>query len=167
MHAHALRHILLKALAFGVISCLFVHCANRAENCIYLIPKGFTGNVVIVFGQKNGEQIEYKNEKRLYRIPENGVLKTKFQKKYGIANMYFLRESSLKENDTIKYMNPADWNNIKLDSSKIAVWNLQSGNKLIGKEKVHFELLTIGQIKKSDSISNLRSNFMWSILDSL
>lgn len=47
---------------------------------IYIIPDNLKGRIYIAFDQKNGKEPEYdKHGNRIYRIPESGVLKTKFK----------------------------------------------------------------------------------------
>ena len=48
-----------------------------------LIPDGYTGTVKILFDQKNGTEKKYEGEKRVYEIPESGILKTKFGPQFG------------------------------------------------------------------------------------
>ncbi len=64
------------------------------EDTITLIPEGYTGTVEIWFNQANGEQIEYENDKRIYRIPKNGILNTQFSEQYGsnYPKFYYVNE---------------------------------------------------------------------------
>ena len=43
-----------------------------------MLPRGFVGPVLIIFNQPDGEPREYKDGKRVYRIPSSGVLRTQF-----------------------------------------------------------------------------------------
>ncbi len=71
-------------------SCNYQH----AEPEIYLIPKGFTGRVSIVFNQKNGLPIKNENNSRVYEISVNGICLTQFKPTYGITNrLYFYVDS--------------------------------------------------------------------------
>ena len=73
-----MRKIFLLAtvlLAFG--------CTERGENEAFVLPKGYTGYVIIIYGQQDGEEKYYKDNKRVYNIPKTGVLKTKFNADYG------------------------------------------------------------------------------------
>ena len=42
-----------------------------------MLPDGYTGWVTILFGQPDGKRVKYEEGKRVYRIPESGVLKLK------------------------------------------------------------------------------------------
>lgn len=55
----------------------FIWYSESSKN-IFLIPKGFTGRVVIVHGCKDGKEREYEGTYRVYRIGSDGLLKTKF-----------------------------------------------------------------------------------------
>jgi hypothetical protein len=45
---------------------------------IFLIPKGYIGRILIVHGCKDGAKKEFEGRYRLYKIPQNGILKTQF-----------------------------------------------------------------------------------------
>ncbi|MGX9987484.1 DUF6843 domain-containing protein [Soonwooa purpurea] len=68
---------------------------NSSSKDIFLIPNGFRGKVVILYDQKNGTEKEYEGNFRVYKIPKNGILKTKFKVKgdswdIGDAKYYFV-----------------------------------------------------------------------------
>jgi len=48
---------------------------------IFLIPKGFTGQVTIYYDRPNGQKEEHEGNWRIYKIPQNGILETKFRLK--------------------------------------------------------------------------------------
>ncbi len=65
---------------------------NDREGELYNLPEGFRGVVVVIYDQEDGEEKEYFDPKtkdgvklRVYNIPENGVLKTKFSPNLGEA----------------------------------------------------------------------------------
>lgn len=63
---------------------------NYAEDAVHLIPMGYRGPVIIIFGQdEKGRTKEYEEGKRVYRIPDNGVLLTKFKLSRGIHDYEF------------------------------------------------------------------------------
>jgi len=86
-----------------------IGCAQKkADDTITLIPKGYTGPFVIILNQKNGEQKVYEDGKRLYKIPENGVLITKFEAEFGVQTnrYYYVDNSGIREE--IKWLNIYD-----------------------------------------------------------
>jgi len=51
---------------------------SKAAPEVHLLPDGFKGPVFIAFNRLDGEQERYEDGKRVYVIPNNGILKTKF-----------------------------------------------------------------------------------------
>lgn len=75
-----------------------ISCSNNPEPEDYLIPKDFTGRVNIVFNQKNGIPAKYENGRRVYEIPDDGILLTQFKDEYGLVNRkYYYIDSSGKK----------------------------------------------------------------------
>lgn len=60
-----------------VLLILFSWYSDSSKN-IFLIPKGYTGRVVIVHGCRDGKDREFEGTYRIYRIGPDGLLKTKF-----------------------------------------------------------------------------------------
>lgn len=85
----------------------FVSCINRAEPEIHILPEGFQGYVIIVFNDPNGREEKYEDGFRVYEIPPNGILRTKFESQDGwIANgklKYYYNLNGKKEE--INYIN--------------------------------------------------------------
>lgn len=61
----------------------FLGCKQKGEQEIYLLPKGYTGHVLVILNQKNGTPKKYEGKARVYEIPENGILKTQFSNNEG------------------------------------------------------------------------------------
>jgi|GEM_PF-1839861 len=87
---------MIKKLAYYLIILVFASsCAQQSEDTIRLIPEGYLGTVMIIFNQKNGEAEEYEDGKRVYRIPETGILYTQFEPNYGIQkHEYFYLDTN-------------------------------------------------------------------------
>lgn len=68
---------------------LLLSCEEYAEPETFLIPENYTGAVVVVFNQKDGVTKEYKEDRRIYRIPKNGVLYTQFSPVDGLLDEKF------------------------------------------------------------------------------
>lgn len=64
--------ITLLLVIVGLLGC------NKAEQEVVIIPNKFIGRVLIVYDQPNGAIPIYKDGKRVYKIPSNGILKTQF-----------------------------------------------------------------------------------------
>ena len=73
-----------KTLLFAIsLSFLLAGCEKKGEAEILIIPRDFKGYVIIAYDQKNGLPIKYEGDKRVYEIPQLGVLKTQFKPNNG------------------------------------------------------------------------------------
>ncbi|MEZ5039260.1 MAG: hypothetical protein R2828_05195 [Saprospiraceae bacterium] len=84
----------MKALIFQTALFSILGCSStKVEPEIHLIPQGYKGLVIIDFGIINGTPPEYEGDFRIYKIPENGKLKTQFQSNLGVKprdkNLFF------------------------------------------------------------------------------
>lgn len=74
---------------------LLVACQAKPEPETYLIPKGFTGRVNVIFDRKDGAPKQYENGRRIYQIPKSGILLTQFTDEYGIIDhLYYFIDSN-------------------------------------------------------------------------
>lgn len=62
---------------------LLSSCISQAEPEIHLIPKGYKGYIIIIFDDKDGTPEKYENGSRVYEIPKDGVLRTRFKQQSG------------------------------------------------------------------------------------
>ncbi|MEO5978360.1 MAG: hypothetical protein ABIS36_22875, partial [Chryseolinea sp.] len=53
------------------------------------IPEGYIGTVLVIFNQPQGEKPEYKDGRRIYRIPQTGILFTQLKDEQGIINQEY------------------------------------------------------------------------------
>jgi len=63
---------------FSLLSVCFISSCDIADNEKYFVPENFNGRVLILFNRADGTPKEYDGWTRVYRIPEDGVLKTQF-----------------------------------------------------------------------------------------
>lgn len=78
-------------LILGIVSC------QQPKPADFIIPKGYSGRVAVVFEQKQGEKPKYLNGRRIYEIPSDGILLTQFNAEYGFVDYrYFLLDSNEK-----------------------------------------------------------------------
>ncbi|WP_170227626.1 DUF6843 domain-containing protein [Flavobacterium noncentrifugens] len=61
----------------------------------FLIPNGFEGRITVVFNQPNATQIPIENDRRIYKIPEDGILITSSKIETGILHQkyYYIDKS--------------------------------------------------------------------------
>jgi hypothetical protein len=82
-------------LLLALLMSLLVGCADRAEPETFLIEKGYRGKINVIFNQPNGQAEKYENGHRIYEIPRNGILLTRFKDDYGLIDQqYFLVDAS-------------------------------------------------------------------------
>ena len=87
--------ILLTFLPIPIVIATFFWMSQlfKAEPEIYLIPQNYRGDFLIRFEEPCGESIAYENSRRIYRIPENGVLILKGSQMQGfVERKYFLTD---------------------------------------------------------------------------
>ena len=51
---------------------------QTGEQAIIVVPKDYTGYVLIIYGQENGMPEKYQDRARVYEIPGTGILETQF-----------------------------------------------------------------------------------------
>ncbi len=96
---------LLLALLMSVV----VGCADRAEPETFLIAKGYRGKINVIFNQPKGQVEKYENGRRLYEIPANGILLTRFRDDYGLIDQQYFyvdpsgKREALKELDVRRF----------------------------------------------------------------
>ena len=64
-------------LVMGIVLGSFYSCTSGDDE-VYLVPKGYSGRVLIFLDRPEGQPVKYLNGKRVYEIPPNGILKTQF-----------------------------------------------------------------------------------------
>src|SRR5438874_5265338 len=102
-------------------------CRDKADKEKYIIPMGYRGRVTVFFNQINGAPKSFENDFRIYKIPDNGILLTRFEDNPGILSVenselkyiYLDFSSGKQENITLKPLTP--------DSDKVYIMNGSSG----------------------------------------
>ena len=98
----------VKLFLFGFILLTLVNnsCSliSIPTDGIYLIPKGYTGDVIIFFNQPDGVIPETENGLYVYKIPEDGVLKVKTPGVKGIVRASYFYVDKNNERQEIKYL---------------------------------------------------------------
>lgn len=76
----------------------FWYQSQKVSPETFLIPQEFRGKVHVIFNKACGQQKGMAGNSRLYRIPSNGILLSKFKDEQGFINQkYFLVERSGKQ----------------------------------------------------------------------
>lgn len=142
---------------------LTTSCQKKGENCIYLIPENFEGNILIIYDQFDGSNVVYENKSRLYIFDTTGVLKTKFKPNYGLQQNEYFYVNRVGERKIIYYSNYSKLKN----SDSVFCYNNETGKQFDTKAGIdkYFETFTIAKEINIDSIGNLRSSFIWKNLN--
>ena len=73
----------MRKMILSLIISLMLFSCDSGEQEIIVIPKEYKGYVLIIFNQKDGNPIKYEGKKRVYEIPQSGILKTQFKSNDG------------------------------------------------------------------------------------
>ena len=116
---------------------------NKSSEDIFIIQENFKGQIVVIYGQPDGAKKEFEKDKRLYRIPKDGILKTQFKLKGDVASFgeYYYQND---QNKRIKLETFPYYESFP-DSTKIYVHNWQLGNTVDSDgNKFTYQQATIG-----------------------
>lgn len=83
---------------------------TRPEKETYLIPEGYKGTVVVIFNQPDGEKPEYEDGRRIYRIPQTGVLFTQLKDEQGMINQEYFYISPNGQRSKLGVLDTRDFN---------------------------------------------------------
>ena len=56
---------------------------------MFLIPQNVRGEIVVFYDESCGQEAVYENGSRIYKVPESGILITKFKENPGHLNRKF------------------------------------------------------------------------------
>lgn len=92
----------MKKITVCILLMLNACTPKKSAPSIYIIPKGYTGEIILVFNYPTGKEKVYKHKKRVYQIPKSGLLTTKFLATYGyLYDKYYYVG---KDNDTLEIL---------------------------------------------------------------
>jgi hypothetical protein len=112
-------------IAIALMSCM--PTGKTGET--YLIPKGYIGKVIIIYGQANSSELKYENGQQIFRISEKGKLftSTKWQAgSFPESGLLFFYVDSLNNRIPVKLWKPSDGGNI--DRNEIRIFGLKDGD---------------------------------------
>ena len=103
----------MRVVIFFILSVMLFGCST-AENEVFILPKEYRGYVLIIFNQKNGVPSKYNGEKRVYEIPQNGILKTQFKLNDGLSDFpQFYYEKPIQSN---RILFKTEFKNVPIDT---------------------------------------------------
>lgn len=132
--------VLILLILFMISSC------STGEKEIYILPKDYTGYIVLIFNQEDGAEKKYEGDKRVYEIPSSGILKTQFKPNSGwseFSEFYYENSNSKKIPYTYEFK--------ELNADSIFVYGGTTGTAnrdLAGKSVVRFSKYYIGNKKQ-------------------
>lgn len=174
----------IKLYLFGLVFLTLVNssCSLTPTNEIYLIRKGYMGDVIILFNQPDGVSPEVENGYYVYKIPEDGILKVKTSGQTGIVNKSYFYIDEGNRRQRIEYLrvtgdrNPAGepqnkFGNISQNEYENTVFIMNTGGLGSFNTKhgvIQFTSFIIGMPKDSvrlydkmqERISNLHRKFL-------
>jgi len=90
------------------IALLFIQI-RKGEDEIFLIPDGYRGPVRVHFEELNGENIDFEDGKRIYQIPETGVLFTNIElTKHNKREFYWVKPNGDRKQINMNYTHEND-----------------------------------------------------------
>ena len=170
--------LILSYIIFGMLflwgaAYLFWQWYYKAEDEIFVLPNDFEGAVIVLYNKKDGQPEKYDEKgNRVYTIPKNGILKTKFKFQEGWRDIKYTYKNGIQ----LRYLIPSDnvWNdtinNNSVYKDSIYVYkSTSSGDFLVGKPKQIDSLWEVLDkkwqpfsnpviLRAGDSIGNVRHN---------
>ncbi len=152
---------LMKVFRILLIGLVLTSC-DKGESEIVIVPRNYIGRILIIYGQANGISPLYQGGKRVYKIPSNGILKTKFAPNPGWIGLpeFYYNEISPKNRIPFK-LNPR-----LLPVDSIVAHGGTAGSVQNGNQRVRFLEYYVGnkvqintaydQAQKSDIINLLQ-----------
>ncbi len=140
-------------IAFVAVIC-FTSCGKTGDEEIYILPNHYQGAVFILFNQKDGEPEKLLDGTRVYEIPSNGVLRTKFSPNKGWHKLNKYYYSNAGQRKEIPY----EIDNNVPDSLAIRICCQSAGNAKINPESsnpvsVDYSLFIVASKSNIDSIA--------------
>lgn len=83
---------------------------TRPEKETYLIPEGYKGTVLVIFNQPDGEKPEYEDGRRIYRIPQTGILFTQLKDEQGLIDQEYFYISPNGQRRKLGVLDTRDFN---------------------------------------------------------
>jgi hypothetical protein len=139
----------MKTFIYTILLLIMISCESR-EKEIFVLPEGYTGQVVVLLDQENGEEKIYHNGSRVYEIPKDGILRSKFTTNPGWNDPDQFYYAGIGDDNRIPYV----WEWDSVSANNINVCCLSNGQALKNSDKtpVNFITFYVGtkdQIKKA------------------
>lgn len=161
------RFLLYGFVLFTLI-CSACSLVSHPKDGIYLIPKGYKGDVILFFNQPDGIVPEVENGLYVYKIPKDGILRVRTPSTSGIVDVHYYYIDENDERQEIKYLritgdrNPSGepqnkFSNINENEYENSVFIMSSGGLGSFNTKngiVQFTNFIVGTPKESEILYN-------------
>lgn len=128
----------------------FIFNQSSTMNEIHILPKDFTGVVMIIHDQKDGAEIIKEKGNIVYQIPPDGILKTKAPLVAGLKEIKYYYEVD-GNREEIKYC--WDFNQLSMDTVK--VYGGSTGTNGLEKDAIDFTTYIVSARKEADSLAKV------------
>jgi hypothetical protein len=124
----------------------------------YLIPYKYIGKVNVIFNQEHGNLPLYENGRRLYKIPSNGILLTRFKDEEGYFDhiYYYLDTTGNKKPLKIFHYDYNKDGTVKWiisDSNEIGIFG-DGTTGVYGNSKYRYQEFKVSNFRLLDSIND-------------
>lgn len=148
---------IIQCIAIVAISVVLVlnSCVRHAEPEVFLIPRNYVGVVVVVFDQRNGAARKYSEGRRVYEVPENGILLTKFPRTiHGLIDQkyYYVDERGSRLREIFAAESDDSDSHLSIMNGTYRTFTLESIHK-----KFEYRSFAIGEISDRDSLADISS----------
>jgi len=153
-----MRNLLSTSIVLLTSLLVIVSCKSQGTKNIFLIPKEFTGIVIVVFDQKDGKKPGIENGKTVFRIPASGILKTQVKPYYeNISNEYYFIDS-LQIKTPIKYLFSFKAKPSAIEK-EVYCFDEQMASTPINKPNIKtIRTFLVGNSNQADSLYNILNN---------
>lgn len=154
-----LIQIVISALPFIVY--FTIHLINLPSSDTFLIPKNFRGIVYVYYDQNNGIEKEFEGSRRVYRIPKDGILLTKFDLKgdeIDLSNSKFYLVDEKGSRTLLKHCSVYDENKTKDSTTLQAIYGECGENGNYGTYQTFYIDFPTMKFWKKDNI--IREEFL-------
>ncbi len=135
--------ICILLIAFIILGC------DKGQEEIIVIPKNYTGYILIIYDQVNGADPVYIMGKRIYEVPRSGIFETKFSADPGWIGLPQFYYDSIIEGNKIPFK--LDFRSLSTDSIVACGGTARSVKKIAGdKEVIRFLEYFIGTKSQID-----------------
>lgn len=162
-------HLIAIGLPLGYVSFSILNAFARPET--FLLPDNFKGVVYIIYDEQIGAPKEFEGLRRVYRIPNTGVLFTKFPQTHGIHNRKFYYVNQKGDRKELGILDYREYNEKYTTNPKpnepprdsLAVFTPEVSVDIMLKTKNYYTTFTVGKYQDINSWNYLYPEYIDSL----